>query len=431
MKSLLEKRTIVARELMNLFSGKGGSNVRSINCNDIQKAFELYSDVFGFGFFPLSTKIEFIASKNLPSYVSRDSDGKFYEISFSPKSALNLFTSNHLSNMQKFMNGIEVLIVMFAIAIWDFTDRPGLEVQLLKEWFGKTCDISELSKYFVFKGELLRKAKDITSLAPGRVYQWVYNSCYLDSLLVVMFASALRSVFVPALDVVVQPKLYTCKIASPLQDALKSEASKLVSRNDTNESITCENLRILMMRCRREMRGFSVDSANEVYDMFTEFFPDMKLRVPTFKPGSDEYIRHERAMIQMDELFERPYTSDGVAKRVINWNNINEQFLVFGNSYAQQYAGISVDWKDEGFNTTLNLDNGNIYNLAGMIVLKSPGNAGHYVAYFLGADGYYYFYDDLRGKAVLSDKTAVDRALIETPRRSAPALLFYLRVQGG
>ena len=282
---------------------------------------------------------------------------------------------------------------------------------------------------------------------------WNESSCYLDSLLMVLFFGNLSFVKKNILEKRelsnnnYNPKMI-CKTASLIQDpvvfttlALEiqnclEEYSEAVILN--NATISCTKLRHLLAQIYPSMKNrgrFSGFNVSEIYALFVDIFPELaiKLRRSIYKNRKLEYTKETtRHTIFFADFMMGPHATD-TNFELLDFENINSPLLVFENGKMPPFEKIWEVGNEEinfwGISenvTKIRCFSERIlnkkYRLSGLIFLEPLSS--HYFCCFRILDCWYLFNGLARTEKIVIE-IDFDTILSKTP---APDLLFYEKI---
>lgn len=308
---------------------------------------------------------------------------------------------------------------------------------------------------------------------PG--YKNYSNSCYIDSILMIMFFSDTDFWKDNILDIDISSLegKYTKNecIGSDIPydkfiDLVKSvqrqlnvdkkylEGNVKISKTTVKK---CSLLRNLIVKCRTNMKvdnNWVMYNDASTYDFFTDIFPSAKLEVPYamfYNFGGDliDRLTITQGMILMRDYLEPPSSDDDTVIG-IDWEGMNLPLLAFYNGGTPRVRKLN-----ELGNETIVLrldpdlpgtgDNiirykytkirkfgqrilNDAYKIIGVIQLHGVtkfGDGGrHYTSYFLRNNNWYY-YDDMKGVAELV--RGLPESVWVEENRIMPSMYFYAR----
>jgi hypothetical protein len=316
-------------------------------------------------------------------------------------------------------------------------------------------------------------------------FGWFQDSCYVDSLLMILLFSCddfwhqgmleadvttiNRPLRCERTEIDILDVQEANRYRREVQDQLKAEWRALLELENLSEDedeeeeeiqrTTCTLFRKLVARClpstrERTRRGgeiFVMYGAPEFYDKLTDIFPGISLNVTTYNVLTNER-RVENAFkswIPFNQYLEAAPTAkearEGTRDRwTVDWSAINLPVLVFANIASPRFSIVDAPGDESGevnqkpwagtkvraFGITIL--NG-AYTLIGVITLQGvqPHASGgvHYVSYFRADDGNWYYYNDLKAGKATSIRTLPRVGVWEEANLSMPAMFFYARTE--
>lgn len=290
-------------------------------------------------------------------------------------------------------------------------------------------------------------------------YTYEENSCYADTLLMAIMFNESSSLREEILGVNVDElewddiDLFSClggveevrKYARDIQTALLEDYSLILSGRTTK----CFNFRFQLARCLpglREDDEWALYNIGAFYNMLTQIFPNLKLRVPrvfTGQNGDIHILDKYEAMISITEYILAPNVEIGdIESGAILWDAYSFPYLIISNDSVIKKigeVGREVSYYYVGDERRLletekhrKLDehilNGR-YELISVALLKGvkSGREGgeHYVGFFKNEDGMWSYFDDLRG---VYSSPSLPRYVFEEKGDTKPNLFIYRRV---
>ena len=287
---------------------------------------------------------------------------------------------------------------------------------------------------------------------PG--YKWYQESCYIDSLLVLLFyihsgywreklfktdVSTIDYREAPPCDIdsdIDTPEKVR-SLAARVQTQLKSDYTNLPQQIS---AMTCTLSRSLLAQCQPAMRPegkWDIYNITAIYDLLANLY-DMKLSIPIEIQYYDQTAKSHISggAIEMKKLSAIgfiDYLTDSKNPTgnypLIKWNLVMSPVLVFQNSGVplhklneageEEVDGESVT-KIRAFGETILEDR---YRLTGVAMLL---NDNHYVSYFRARNGEWYSYNDLGGRARKIEQ--IPKAVWSSEPHSLPEMYFYERM---
>lgn len=492
----------------DLFSKKGGANFRSLNESDIEKIFNLYDQkVFDGEIMKRIGKkgylIEFKASKRtsgvggITGYAT-DQPMTFY-IDIAPNILETIFRSNKiglpaaagLENICKDRLGcllliIEHQIIHLIMMLWGysnvgpFTPKSKYKTEeifgphgrlfqcLSNRFFGHTkfdhdlglADISSsdspINPFFqthLLKKETKKGEKKRVTFLTG--YQnWSY-SCYLDSVLIILFYGASnfwRNIIFDKSPI--DMKGSNLELAETLRDELSTDYKAL---HDKGKTIMCSNVRTLLLKKAPEMKEnnkWVVFNAGAAYEAMANILPDFLLDIPIqiqkwtgerYKADTVKYVR-EAMLTFWDYMDPLTDIEKGQNYKTIRWDLIQSPVLVFTNGGAPRIKKMNETGKEKGETYIMGRKHkfkvakarkfgekiiDGRYDLIGVVVLQGvlPKKEGgsHYISYFKDSTDQWFKYDDLRPTIKKINELPTKGVWIEE-KGNMPSMYFYRKM---
>jgi hypothetical protein len=255
------------------------------------------------------------------------------------------------------------------------------------------------------------------------VYSYDSNSCYIDSLLTVIFFSksdVLRNaLFTTNVDRINYSNI-PCEskknvtefvyFVQKLQSELFREYMELINNEKaTKNNTVCTDIRTLLQECYPDVRkksGWQIYSAPEIYDLFAYMFPQLSYIYPVIVNNKNKLSTTPKSMFTFWEYMEPP---DYATKSVL-WDDFDSDIIVFRNGgipAVRKYGVTKAEivkvpsykdgkrvmtketvYKSRVFGEYIINDR---YEMVGAIVLHgtTPGKSGgsHYTAYVKVREG--------------------------------------------
>ncbi len=277
------------------------------------------------------------------------------------------------------------------------------------------------------------------------------NSCYLDSLITVLFLGESpfyrKNIFdvnpskisyprpICRGDSRIDNERKTRVFASKIQERLREDYSRIVYHK---EVFHCSGLRKLLRRCFPDMKAggiWEVYNASAVYSTITDIFPNLKIKkVPTIIHLPNKKPFREIKQQTMFQFWDYLGSNKSEGEEIL-WSKLKAPVLVFQNgglppvidfgSTGPESVGKRVFTKVRAFGKTIIDDT---YGLFGVVMLHGtqPGRDGgsHYTAYVKTKGGQWYYYNDVG--PVFKPK-AIGNVFREA-RGSKPEMYFYRRL---
>lgn len=447
----------------------------SINGSNIKYIFNLYDKIF-FNF-QISKKlgetksnINFIASKRENKYIGLciKSDNLFYIIDIAPNILERYYTNknykiNEGDRIDLLLKVIENLIVHLLMLLWKyhnskislFSKHGDLFKCMLLKLFNDTFE-------FPLTSIIIKKNK-LQTIG----FKWVDNSCYLDSLLIVLFfcdsdywrENLLRyditnneydHIFC---DLKGGSKINTIEkiktLAEQIQIQLVNDYNSLLNFENKltkGENLTCSLLRNLLKKCLPNMivnKKWTFYNVGALYTLLSDIFPNIKIKTP-IKNNFDPEIKIEyNSYFTIWDYLEGKEEEKGEEYKFIRWDLIESEILVFYNTGIPRIKKLNkignekIKFTIDDTSYKYDIDKktkfdihilDNKYELIGVILLKgiSKGKEGgsHYVAN-LRIKNEWYEYDDTSPSF-----NPIDNILnvFEEKNGIMPSMYFYKRI---
>ena len=297
------------------------------------------------------------------------------------------------------------------------------------------------------------------------------NSCYLDSLLIVMFygfPSFYRKIFsAPIENVKVSSicsedaKIKTDASLKILIEGIQNQLEDDYQRLQRKEVFVCSQLRKFLQWCIPELKDgehWEKYNVSAIYNLFVQMFPLLLIPIEKIVHYSNKPSKRFIESIPMLQMwdFMDPLTDVESTYTEYNWNTLQSDVIVFQNgvvppvqnfsSPEEEFFTVQYGSDDEGPSFKFHrsrVDGSQVirkkrvfseriidekYELFGIVTLKgvSKGSGGgaHYVCY-VKSDGIWYLYDDL-GPSMT--QVEFDEKYLNSGRGTKPELFFYRRV---
>jgi len=287
-------------------------------------------------------------------------------------------------------------------------------------------------------------------LKPGLFKNWE-NSCYLDSLLM-LFLTTTPSYY---RDVIFNTDVdrikYTLKsngttlacdgagiypdetkdIAKKLQEQLLSDYKALIKPQ--RKSMKCTDIRRILRSCEpslfSETRNiYTMTSASDIYQLFTELFPNLIIRNVKRINRSPEPVSSFVATDFMERDGNPPF---------IDWDRLNQPVIVFRNTLALNIDNFNSPipqeleggFKFEKYRVFDELILNGKYELFGVIIHKGSKLSGHYTACIKSSFNdvpSWYFYNDMAPS--WKKLKELPESVWKSSSASRPELFFYMKV---
>jgi hypothetical protein len=421
------------------------------------------------------------------TYILYSSKSPFYKIiENNEKKTITIYISK-FTNKLLLLNILKLSIIDTLYIIWKNIDTNKL-VQIEDVNSYKQC---LLKKFFQIPKSI---SKNIFAWSSGekvknRIFAYKYdsNSCYIDSLLIVLFFSWSNYWIDHILNTDVDKITYERYLLTGteftniedlkqntlnIQKAITLDAEKIKHNNfdahsslitrkkNTEQSyndLTCSLLRTyiknMLPEIHHEVTGWIKYNTDAVYEVFAKLF-DMKLSstvcINKFNEAEDKYECSESTnsspFFDVSEFMLKPMIDKkGDSYKTIKWKDYKEPVLVLLNTGAPRIKKFDSMEPEENFiqingkKHTSKIQKNRVlgetilnkrYKLCGVISLigvKAHQEGGaHYVSYFSNGTNYYY-YDDLTGSAKLIDELPRS-GVWEESYENMPIMFFYAKV---
>ena len=301
---------------------------------------------------------------------------------------------------------------------------------------------------------------------PKMGYTYWSNSCYFDSLFMVLFANVSTFWRDHLLKADVSKFIYPAKvcngnsnmmriISTKMQEQMKEDVASL----QRGEGIVkCTDLRKLFAQCiPLQVKGMWVMfNVGSMYSSIADFFPELLLDIPIrvhswdrlskkFTPRSITYQKEAVSTFWdfMDPLSD---VEPGTAYKEIVFEAIQTPVLVFVNGGIPRVKKMNslepektisvIDGVARAVRVTKKRAFGDRiidgrYRIVGVVILEGVPEHGeggsHYTAYFLTSTEKWVFYNDIGAKLV--EISALPSSVWEDKDRKMPAMYFYQRVK--
>ena len=288
------------------------------------------------------------------------------------------------------------------------------------------------------------------SAVPTNFYQLQQNSCYLDTLLMIILggdATAWReAIFTADVNVADYTHFLSAfptatsvdrirSVAYQLQTSLFDDYSSIFS-NPKSGPLDSSSIRSCFSSILPDMKigGFWAPfSASIVYDLLADFFPSLKTQCPVriVKNGKfDSFKQRPLNLLQMWDYLDPLTNTEGSYEEIL-WTEIKSPMLVFQNGSlppirefdSLQAEEVAIDnvhttvCKRRTFSETIL--NGQ-YRLGGVVTLIG---GGHYIGYILVGEKWHYYNDS---GPIFQPLAALPREGVwQETGEAKPDLLFY------
>jgi len=451
----------------DVLKDKGGEQFRSLSGKDLRILFELY-DEYIFGgqiqarLNQIGGSLKFLAQNRLAGTASvcgQTLPLKYY-LDVAP-SVLNSLAIEYSDRIECLQEILECQTIHLIILLWGLTRNSPIyssEGALYRKLYTKYFGTRRLS----FSPEVLVKldpefSKNYRVPVSGKfgIYQYQNNSCYLDSLLVILFLGdsefyrrGLLDTNLPQI-IYSHPKAVTRgtsnittekqlrSYALTLQKQLRKDYTRLV---DKREIFPCQELRNLILRCYPDLKsrhGWETYNAPAIYDLFTEVFPHLKITpIPTAICVPGKRPQKTQRTLTLFQFWDFLGPQLWVGEKTV-WEHLDTPVLVFQNgglppvtnfdSIAPEIHDNKKYIKTQVFGETIL---GGKYRLFGAVVLygTQPGRDGgsHYVSYIRVKGGQWYYYDDLNPR--LERLSILPETVFRETAGFKPEMYFYQKI---
>lgn len=418
-----------------LFGYKGGVNFTSLSGRNIEYIFDLYDRYFFDG--EIRQKIEdegstvyFFSKPRTEGAVGicgayTDSEKTVYYFDIAPNIIADTVRTSikgpDRTRLTHLLTVIECLIVQLIMLVWDmyhkdggitdiYTDHGRLYRCMVEKYFGRSSIPCLTLVSVVHKSPIG---------VPSAGFRYHANSCYIDSLMMVLFDCSSpywRSVIMDTdTDTLIYEALPCRKTTLDNTRLLARKIQKQIRIDyDTihrkGKSTTCSVLRNYLADCLPDMKqggSWSVYNVASIYSLLCDIFPPLLMEVPI-------RVNHKKRTERLALLNTWDYmgASEGEIK-TIRWSSYDYPTLVFYNGgtprirhfdkIGQESGSVRIGSSEYPFSVKKIRAFGETildgrYSLVGAIVLEgiSPTEEGgtHYSSYFRSTNGSWYHYDD-------------------------------------
>lgn len=403
---------------------------------DVQDYAKMIDAYFFGNFIKDSYRLNFIERPSLLKAI-RIKDGL---IEYNPKK----FDENNVFDI------LEPILLQILIDVYTKGKTFGFkEIECLrKELFEDSRNIPYDLEEIDIPDEVVKKIKELTDINQiektmnnnsMKMYPNKLNSCYMDSLLSIIFLANSGFFVTKILKQRISVQQYgraICSLNSPITDVKNyaSEVQELISAlffDEERKKHSCLLIQKLA-QCNTNIRLGRFINVAEAYDLLCDLFPSLKI---TYRRAEEDkiYIR-EQAMFDMTDL---PYMNSYVVSRppVLVFNNgglgrIDQQLYeehlkktTQNLDDVQEYATGLVDWTEKGFE--FEILNGE-YALVGAVLHVG---LNHYTSVFMVDDleeGWYHYDDSKGSEAQKIEKHHINVIFKDTPNVQ-PAMFFYVK----
>lgn len=429
------RRSKVLEKMIRHFSHRGGLFFTKIASNDIKTMFEIYDDIYFGGEIhdQLRDTDTTLLFKINASSTGKVSEGlrinKEYAIIISP----NVFVSKKFSHYKgiKCPTRLECLMLVFEdelvniiIDLWGRQSTKGMTPEL------KSCMGKRLFNHYDLPAS--KKARS-QPLGKEGIYTYHSNSCYLDSLMMVLFSNdtivnalLFSPISIPYESIVCGKKKLTkdqaLLFAKRVREVLLQDYDTLQSGRNTK----CSVLRTVLGECEPAISGGVMYNSAEVYSILSELF-GLKMEIE-YSVSEDLQLRSTVSTFDFMS-----------ADTAIEWNALDSNIIVFQNDMNPPIRRLNEEglengkvkgeyfavFKERAFGETI-LDGR--YVLFGVVVLDGvvygQSSGSHYTSYYRGIDGKWLKYNDQLSKTKPVDDLP-SRGVWEFSNARMPYMYFY------
>lgn len=497
---------------------RGGANFTSLSTSTIAYIFELYDTIF----FQhqirdhlarkrdlLDFDLSEVASSRAGGTLTSEEDGEqiTYTITIAPREFVSLATTRSIiahtdqkDRLGVLMLMVESLITHILMVSWgyylasssSYSSHGDLYRCMMGEYFGLILPpgfghtLTSIGDVVIVGGVSPKSPSPSPStkrpLTTGYT-NWA-ASCYIDSILMVIFATSASEWRTGILDADVSKISYpprgVCSpdskidtpdkvrnLASRVQRALASDLKMLLER-DPRKELRCTVVRGLLAQCLTELKedgSWVLYNAGSTYNAIAELFPSIKVEVPRqiMRWRGDRYVgdgveyRDESTLQHWDFLDTYIDHEPNQDYGTIRWDLMRSPQIVFVNGGIPRIRRFSSIESEQSRVVMVGDRSGkpmvheqlirkarvfgeyildDRYRLSGVVVLHgvSPTREGgsHYTCYYRvgNSDGksLWYHFDDLRGYAS-KIKELPDTGVWTEARGQMPSIYFYVRVR--
>lgn len=268
-------------------------------------------------------------------------------------------------------------------------------------------------------------------ILPTLGYNWQDNSCYLDSLLMVLFASKTTFWLDNILDFDPQSIKYSliCQQKSVVQtqeqiEMIVTEVQKFIRASYLKigkETQTCQLLRQLLWQCYPELKNkdrWVYYNSASIYNLLTDLFPVLKIPyIQIARLYKDNYSSKSTSNFTTASFTVKHFTEEesDIKNRKedlvqVDWDSIDYPILVFENT------GKQLSSKELGKMEKIIL---NKYELIGIITLLE--NKEHNISYFLDHNNQWRYYDGMKKETEIK--------IPQLGEKEIPLMFFYRNMQ--
>lgn len=264
------------------------------------------------------------------------------------------------------------------------------------------------------------------------VYEYQQNSCYLDTLLLILFDN-LSKKWINAMiltsyresdfkSLVCGKKLdpkQTIEYGGRVRQILVDEYNKIHSESPS--FLICNDIRSILLECipnLKENGKYVPYNIGEIYNLFVSLYPGLNINIPYIIKTGDRIMPKEIMSLPSFTMWD--FMEDSTEGKIYLWEELDSDIIVFQNTGVpviknlgslepeksiiklgdQEYEENII--KKRIFSETILNEK---YRLVGAIILQGylPGKESgiHYVGYFVDPAGKYYFYNDIGPKLIL------------------------------
>ena len=395
----------------------------------IKNIFEEYDSLFFYN--ELTQKIRYAINPKLKDGIEYH-EGIVY---FNPIVITEIAKRLNIDTLNTLLLLVEHELIHLAMELWLKSHPPKV---FDKEIYGYHGKLYRCVLYKCFKHPPSLQSHNLGGGSPSETmtpepkgYAYYQNSCYMDSLLVLLYhTTPFKTLLLHT------PLVKPTKIAKDLRHVLLNDYGTLTVPTSGKGPITCINIRLLLSQLlpdtKTKLGGWKTYNVARIWALMTDIFPELKFSytynvISHGKAGPETEVRE--ALLTFWDFMD-PLDDVGDVYKRINWRSIDAPFLVFYNGGTPRITKLwaSSPKKARVFGEYI-LDGK--YRLVGVITLLgvrsgvSPDMGSHYVSYFWNRG--WYGYDDLKNKIVKLD--ALPRSgVMEESEGKMPSMYFYTKV---
>lgn len=290
---------------------------------------------------------------------------------------------------------------------------------ILRKMGNVNLKLFECVSSYLLNDELLYQAKDkIGNIQkiPMLLYKNKQNSCYIDSLISIIFFADYGYYITQILKNNVDTNNYTkgvCSINSNIVN-IKEYAKEVQSMlkimffDVERTEHTC-SLIFLLNKCDTRLKVGTMENVVETYELLCSLFPSLLIQYKRLE--SDGIYDREQCSFDMTDL---PSLSENIKSE--------PSILTFFNGGITRREMGLIDWKTYGFEETI-LDEK--YQLVGVI---QHVDLVHYISYFK-INGIWYYYDDAQSDKANPIDELPHMGIFQDSKTKQPGMLFYRKIK--